>query len=112
MGSEFVSWKFGLDPIRISDVTFFDEVKREMFFRYKEISMSEEDIDVATFGKIVNQLVKTLKDIRISEAGGGTAEDALLDIREALGIEVIDVSPVMDSAMKRLENIAVNSRIK
>jgi len=94
LGKEFVIWKFGLKKIEVNTNTFFEIISKEAFFYYKEIAVSEKEIDPQEFTKITNSLVKTLKEINGAMSQNGASDNLIYDIKKALGIAVIEENPV------------------
>ena len=99
MGKNFVIWKFGLKKLDTNSEAFMKTIAEEAFFFYKELTVNEKDVQFAEYTKIVNSLVKTLKDI--TSVSEDDREDIVADIKQALGIELAERDP----RKKRAEDI-------
>lgn len=101
MGKSFVLWKFGLEKLNANSEAFMNTIAKEAFFFYKELTVNEKDVEFAEYAKIVNSLVRTLKDI--SSVAGDNKDDVIQDIKQALEIELLERDP----NQKRIESIGI-----
>ena len=106
MGKNFVVWKFGLKKLDTNSEAFMKTIAEEAFFFYKELTVNEKDVQFAEYTKIVNSLVRTLKDIAaVSE---DDKDDIVADIKQALEIELAERDPRQNRA-ENLGEVAHNS---
>jgi len=93
LGKEFVIWKFGLKKIDVTTNNFLDAIAKEAFFYYKEISLSEKELEHSEYVKIVSSLVKTIKEINAAMLQNGASDNLVHDIQEALNIIIEEDDP-------------------
>jgi len=93
LGKEFVIWKFGLKKVDVTTNNFLDSIAKEAFFYYKEISLSEKELEHSEYVKIVSSLVKTIKEINTAMMQNGASDNLVYDIQEALNIIIEEEDP-------------------
>jgi len=93
LGKEFVIWKFGLKKITVSPSNFLETIAKEAFFHYKEISLSEKDLEHNEYAKLINSLVKTIKEINSVMSQSANNDDIVTSIKEALEVVLVEEEP-------------------
>lgn len=112
LGKEFVIWKFGLKRIEVTTSNFLDVLYKEAFFYYKEISMSEKDVEYQEYTKILGALVRSIKEINGAMLQNGTNDNLILDIQEALDIVIVGEDNPENNSVKKLSgDVICNSKV-
>ena len=112
LGKEFVIWKFGLKKIEVTTSNFLNILYKEAFFYYKEISMSEKDVEYQEYTKILGALVRSIKDINSAMMQNGASDNLILDIQEALDIVIVGEDNPENNSVKQLTgDVICNSKI-
>lgn len=94
LGREFVIWKFGLQKLTVSPSNFLETIAKEAFFHYKEISLSEKDMDYNEYAKLISSLVRTVKDINSVISQSSNNVDAITNIQEAINMVLVEEEPL------------------
>jgi len=109
LGKEFIIWKFGLQKLTVSPSNFLETIAKEAFFHYKEISLSEKDMEYNEYAKLINSLVSTIKNINSVISQSSNNVDAITDLKEALNVVLLEEEPLKN--VPKLEgNIICNSK--
>ena len=93
MGKEFVVWKFGLQRLSVTPGNFLETIAKESFFYYKEISMAEKELEYNQYVKLINSLVKTIKDINSVVSQSSNNDDMITSIQDAINMIIVEEAP-------------------
>jgi len=103
LGKDFVVWKFDLQPLEINSNILFETILKEAFFKYKEITLGEKDIDYQDYVKSINSLVKTIKEINATVSQNSVSDDILYDIEKSLNISIEEIQPKLENKKTNLD---------
>jgi len=96
LGKEFVIWRFDLKRLEVNSSVLFDVIAKEAFFKYKEITLGEKELPYPEYVRIINSLVRTIKDINVVTSQNGVGDDVLYDIEQALDIVIKEKEPIKE----------------